>query len=171
MRRAPIGGDPSLWRDGDQRHGQRDVGGLSVRRSPTRTTPSGPSGRAWLSGISRSCEPGDPDERRIAVRVGINTGDVMAGLVGPEERRDYTVIGGAVNIAARLMSGAPAKAVVVGEETYRATRGQRALSRGSRRSRPASGIGPSPPGKRIDAASMPWARPLGRRRSSAATTS
>jgi class 3 adenylate cyclase/DNA-binding SARP family transcriptional activator/tRNA A-37 threonylcarbamoyl transferase component Bud32 len=103
--------------------------------------------------------PGDPDERRIEVRVGINTGDVMAGLVGPEERRDYTVMGGAVNIAARLMSGAPAKAVVVGEETYRATRGRVRYREvppveTSERARPVAAW------EAIDAASMPWARPL-----------
>ena len=46
----------------------------------------------------------------------------MAGLVGPEERRDYTVVGDTVNIAARLMSAAPPRTVLVGEETYRATR-------------------------------------------------
>jgi class 3 adenylate cyclase/DNA-binding SARP family transcriptional activator len=103
--------------------------------------------------------PGDPDERRIEVRVGINTGDVMAGLVGPEERRDYTVMGGAVHIAAGLMSGAPAKAVVVGEETYRVTRGRvryrevPPVSTGGR-DRPVAAW------EALDAASMPWARPL-----------
>ncbi len=103
--------------------------------------------------------PGGPDERPIEVRVGINTGDVMAGFVGPEERRDYTVIGGVVNIAAGLMSRAPAKAVVVGEETYRATRGRvrylevPPISAGERARRVAAW-------EAIDAASMPWARPL-----------
>jgi DNA-binding SARP family transcriptional activator/class 3 adenylate cyclase/tetratricopeptide (TPR) repeat protein len=104
--------------------------------------------------------PGDPDQRRIEVRVGINTGDVMAGLVGPEERRDYTVIGGAVNIAARLMSGAPSQAVVVGEETYRATRG---LVR--YREIPSISTGERDPPvvawEAIDVTAMPAARPLG----------
>jgi class 3 adenylate cyclase/tetratricopeptide (TPR) repeat protein len=104
-------------------------------------------------------EPGDPDERRIEVRVGINTGDVMAGFVGPEERRDYTVIGCAVNIAAGLMSGAPAKAVVVGEETYRATRGRVRYREvppilTSERDRPVAAW------EAIDATSMRSARPL-----------
>jgi class 3 adenylate cyclase len=63
--------------------------------------------------------PGDPDEPWIEIPVGINTGDVMAGLVGPTERRDYTVMGRAVNIATRLMSRAPAKTVVVGEKRTR----------------------------------------------------
>src|SRR5262249_41704412 len=103
--------------------------------------------------------PGDPDERRIEVRVGINTGDVMAGFVGPEERRDYTVMGGAVNIAAGLMSGAPSKAVVVGEETYRATRGRVRYREippimTDERNRPIAAW------EAIDATSMPWARPL-----------
>jgi tetratricopeptide (TPR) repeat protein len=104
-------------------------------------------------------QPSEADERRIEVRVGINTGDVMAGLVGPEERRDYTVMGGAVSIAAGLMSGAPAKAVVVGEETYRVTRGRvryRELPpvATSGRDRPIAAW------EALDAVSLPRARPL-----------
>ena len=39
---------------------------------------------------------------RLKARVGVNTGDVMAGSVGAEGRRSYTVHGDAVNLAARL---------------------------------------------------------------------
>ena len=39
---------------------------------------------------------------RISVRVGINTGSLVAGNVGGGGRQSYTVYGGTVNLAARL---------------------------------------------------------------------
>jgi hypothetical protein len=46
----------------------------------------------------------------------------MAGLIGPQQRQDYAVMGDTTNVAARLMSAAKAGTVLVGEETWRATR-------------------------------------------------
>ena len=42
----------------------------------------------------------------LAIRAGVNRGHVYAGEVGPEARRTYTVMGDAVNLAARLMQAA-----------------------------------------------------------------
>ncbi|MEX0993348.1 MAG: adenylate/guanylate cyclase domain-containing protein [Solirubrobacterales bacterium] len=53
----------------------------------------------------------------LALRVGVNTGEVVAGAVGD----GYTVIGDTVNVAARLQSAARPGSVTVGERTYLAT--------------------------------------------------
>jgi class 3 adenylate cyclase len=57
---------------------------------------------------------------RLPLRVGLNTGEMMFGPVGPD--REFTVVGDAVNVAARLGASAPPGGTVVGAETYRATR-------------------------------------------------
>jgi class 3 adenylate cyclase/tetratricopeptide (TPR) repeat protein len=43
---------------------------------------------------------------QIPIRVGVNTGPVFAGDIGPSYRRTYTVMGDAVNLAARVMAKA-----------------------------------------------------------------
>ena len=54
----------------------------------------------------------------FSLRVGINSGEVMAGAVGDR----YTVMGDSVNVAARLQAAGRPDTVTVGESTYRATR-------------------------------------------------
>jgi class 3 adenylate cyclase/tetratricopeptide (TPR) repeat protein len=55
-------------------------------------------------------------ERRIAVRIGVNRGHVFAGDIGPSYRRTYTVMGDAVNLAARVMAKAEPGQVLVTTE-------------------------------------------------------
>ncbi len=55
-------------------------------------------------------------------RAGVNTGVVIAGAIGSGRVRDYTVMGSAVNLAARLESAAVPGQVFVGPETLKATR-------------------------------------------------
>jgi class 3 adenylate cyclase len=59
------------------------------------------------------------------VRVGVNTGEVAAGVVGAHGGRTHTVIGDAVNLAARLEALAPPGGVVVGDATARRLHGAR----------------------------------------------
>jgi class 3 adenylate cyclase/tetratricopeptide (TPR) repeat protein len=55
----------------------------------------------------------------FSLRVGINSGDVLAGQVGD----GYTVIGDTVNVAARLQAAARPGSVTVGAITHRLTHG------------------------------------------------
>jgi class 3 adenylate cyclase/tetratricopeptide (TPR) repeat protein len=55
----------------------------------------------------------------LALRVGVNTGEMMFAPVGADG--SFTAMGDAVNVAARLQAAAPPSGVLVGPETARAT--------------------------------------------------
>jgi class 3 adenylate cyclase/tetratricopeptide (TPR) repeat protein len=63
----------------------------------------------------------DAFDKPVHLHVGINTGEALFGRIGPQEVRDFTVMGDIVNTAARLRSAAPPGIILVGEETYRET--------------------------------------------------
>lgn len=65
------------------------------------------------TGIAAS-QPGWP-----SFRVGVNSGEVVAGVLGERGHRTHGVIGDAVNLAARLQEQAPVGEVVIGEGTWR----------------------------------------------------
>jgi adenylate cyclase len=61
-----------------------------------------------------------PESKRFAIRIGINTGEIVAGYMGAPKRMEYTTIGAVVNIANRLQSLAEPGTIYLGKETYRA---------------------------------------------------
>jgi class 3 adenylate cyclase len=55
----------------------------------------------------------------FAVRMGLNSGEVVVGKIGDDLRMDYTAQGHSVGLAARLQHGAPAGAIHLTEHTAR----------------------------------------------------
>lgn len=55
----------------------------------------------------------------LQIRVGINTGYCTIGNFGSNERMDYTLIGGSVNVASRLESQCPPGGILISGATYR----------------------------------------------------
>ena len=60
-----------------------------------------------------------PDAEGLQVRVGINTGPVVVGLVGTDTAHEYTAMGDAVNVAARMQGAARPGSVLVTSATHR----------------------------------------------------
>jgi predicted ATPase len=55
----------------------------------------------------------------LSLHIGINTGLVLAGSVGGGNRLDYSVMGDAVNVAARLEEEAGPAEILIGPDTHR----------------------------------------------------
>jgi len=62
-------------------------------------------------------------ERPFEMRVGINTGYCNVGNFGSNDRMDYTIIGGEVNLAARLEANADPGGILMSYETHALTKG------------------------------------------------
>ena len=57
-------------------------------------------------------------EEPLKCRMGINTGMCTVGNFGSDDRMDYTIIGGGVNLAARLESSCKIEEILISYETY-----------------------------------------------------
>src|SRR6266850_243207 len=63
----------------------------------------------------------DP-ELELKVRIAVNTGEALVSLTASVAHGEGAVAGDVVNTASRLQEAAPVNGILVGEETYRATR-------------------------------------------------
>src|SRR5262249_23781101 len=68
-------------------------------------------------------ERGRRQNVEFQVRQGLNTGLVVVGSIGNDLRMDYTAVGDATNVAARLHAAAQPGSIVIGEATHRLTAG------------------------------------------------
>jgi adenylate cyclase len=57
-------------------------------------------------------------QKPFQLRIGISTGYCTVGNFGSEDRMEYTIIGGEVNLASRLQSHAELGAILLSHETY-----------------------------------------------------
>jgi adenylate cyclase len=69
-----------------------------------------------------------PPEAQFRLRIGINSGPVVAGNIGAPQRLEYTVIGNTVNVAARLEKVAPPDAIAIGPAVEAQIRGRLATT-------------------------------------------
>jgi adenylate cyclase len=62
----------------------------------------------------------DAVEPRVPIGIGVNTGNAYVGAVGTAEHVEFTALGDAVNVAARLASAARPGELLVTESTAQA---------------------------------------------------
>jgi class 3 adenylate cyclase/tetratricopeptide (TPR) repeat protein len=62
------------------------------------------------------------EQREIEVRIAVNTGEALVSLGVDPARGEGMVAGDVINTAARIQTAAPVNGILVGEQTYRATR-------------------------------------------------
>ena len=80
------------------------------------------AGLALIEAMKKFVQESDrPGARKLILRIGINTGPVLAGYVGAKD--EYTVLGDTVNVAKRLEQTAESGTVLISESTYRQVRG------------------------------------------------
>jgi adenylate cyclase len=78
---------------------------------------------AILEEIARTNMNNPRADRKIAVGIGIATGEVLAGIFGSSWKKEYTAYGATVNLAKRLEKLAKADQIVICDQTARLVEG------------------------------------------------
>lgn len=73
------------------------------------------------------------EKHRFDVRIGINSGNVVAGYIGSPKRLEYTVLGDVVNVAFYLQSIAEPNEILIGEQTFRRVKKRFTLEEGGKK--------------------------------------
>jgi adenylate cyclase len=94
---------------------------LPQEDAPIRAIRSALRVRQELALSMKSVAPG----LKFQVRYGINTGNIVVGNFGSDERMDYTVLGHAVNMASRICETAEPDQVLIGPETFEEIKNQK----------------------------------------------
>ena len=89
---------------------------VALFEGPTRVSDAVYAGLEIQNAIAAASES---IEDRLAVGVGISIGNVIMGNIGSESRKDYTIIGSNVNLAARLCSQAGPGEVLLSSDAKR----------------------------------------------------
>jgi len=69
----------------------------------------------------------------INLRIGINSGQMLAGILGSNNRMEYTVVGDSVNLASRLCNEAESTQIIIEDSFYQRLSKQRQLDVDSER--------------------------------------
>jgi len=103
---------------------------MAIFGAPVNLEPSETAQRALRAALSIRIRITEFSARRVQaglkpinIGIGINTGEVITGNIGAEDRFEYTVIGDTVNVAARiqgLSSQFTDSNILISEETYKA---------------------------------------------------
>lgn len=103
---------------------------MAIFGAPVNLKPSETAGRALRAALSIRIRLTESNAHRVQaglepldIGIGINTGEVITGNVGAEDRFEYTVIGDTVNVAARMQSLASPFSdsnIFIAEATYMA---------------------------------------------------
>lgn len=79
--------------------------------------------RACLAMFDELFAFNDEHDLALGLHVGVNSGRVVAGGMGSRGRQEYSVLGDAVNVAARLEDASEVGEILVGPASYRAAAG------------------------------------------------